>query len=94
MPITVDPNGWILDSTWLSAKKTGFLFFKGAAKITLKPGQIKEHVIELEIPPSNELGNKQYEGVVLVKPDGSFNGSRFIRFVIVPGLKYSPPEKD
>jgi hypothetical protein len=93
MPITVDQNGWILDSTWITAKKTGFLFFKGSPKFTLKPGEIKEHIINLNLPLSKELGNKQYEGVILIKRDGETKGSRFIRFLIAPGLKYNPSEK-
>jgi len=93
-PLTTEETGWILDPSWIRPKPKRFLWlFKKKPAITLKPGEEGEYPILIDFPPSNELGERRYEGVILIRPDGQRTGSRFVRYVFRPGLKYVPPKK-
>lgn len=89
-PLTVTETGWILDASWVKPKKRGFLFFKKEPVIKLNPGEKASQIIKIDMPLSKELGNKNYEAIVLIKPDNQLQGSRFCRFIIMPGLEYEP----
>lgn len=92
MPLIVDETGFILDKSWVRAKPDKFLFFNKAPKLKLNPGESGEQTILIDLPTSRELNEQRYEAILLVKPDNGYAKSRFIRFIIAPGLEYVPPE--
>jgi len=93
LPLKVGEGGFILDKSWVRAKRDRFLLlFKKSPKIKLEPGETAEQIVVVDLPESSELGNQRYEGIILIKPDGKMKGSRFVRFVFVGGLPYTPSE--
>jgi len=81
-PLTIDENDWIPDPQWIRPKPKGVL--KRAPVIKLAPGEVGEYPVLIDLPPSEELGRRRFEGVILIKPDDQFVGSRFVRFIINP----------
>ncbi len=93
-PLTTEETGWILDKKWIRPKPKKFLgIFPKKTTIKLKPGEVGEFPIIIDLPPSAELGERQFEGIILVRPEGQNKGSRFVRCIIAPGLEYKPPEE-
>ena len=91
-PLLVNEKGWVLDKSWVKPKPGGILGNK-TPTFKLEAGEVAEHSILIEMPPSSELGERRYEAIVLVKPDGDSKWSRFCRVIISPGLKPSDSEE-
>lgn len=81
MPMFAFSENWITNWEWLHPKPGKFLFFKKKPKITLGPGEVGKHFVELDFP-EGVLGENVYETVVLIKPDGIGKDGRFVRFVV------------
>lgn len=88
-PLTTEETGWILDLSWIKPKpKKSLGVMSKKPSIKLNPGQVGEYEILVDLPPSAELGNRQFEAIVLIKPEDQNRGSRFVRYIISPGLEY------
>jgi len=89
-PLTIEETGWIFDPSWIRPKPKKFLgLFKRKPAIKLKPGEEGEYPIIVDLPPTTELGDRRYEGVILIRQDGQSFGSRFTRYIITPGREYN-----
>ncbi|MCK5832988.1 hypothetical protein KAH81_04870 [bacterium] len=88
-PLTTEETGWILDPNWICPKKKKlFGIFSKSPTIKLGSGEVGKYPITIDMPPSEELNQRQFEGIILIRPDGQREDSRFVRYIISPGLEY------